>query len=301
MKVPAVFAGTVAVPDGRIFVITGTAKRLSGAVRVYDPATDTWTEKTPIPTPRTAPAAAVGADGKIYVVGGGDREAKCNVTEAYDPKADTWARLRPMPTPREDLWAVAAKGQGGRVHIYVIGGRDHAKPGNGLSTMEAYDPVADAWTALAPMPTPRHGHAATLGPDGRIYVLGGTNDKVFATPVVEIYDPLKDSWARGTPMPYGQECAAATFRPGPDGEVVVLSGWDIRHRLLRSAVAYNPRTATWRSLPDVPTPRAGAGAVALPGPDGRIQIYLLGGIPDSRAVEVYSFKPVELPRGKSAQ
>jgi N-acetylneuraminic acid mutarotase len=177
MKVPALFAGTVVVPDGRIFIISGLSNRkLTNAVRVYDPEKDTWTEASPIPTPRTEPGAAVGADGKIYVVGGGDRDGKYNVLEVYDPKNDSWARLKPMPTPREGPWAVAAKGADGRSRIYALGGRDHAKPGNGLSTVEAYDPATDTWTALAPMPTYRHGFAATPGPDGRIYALGGTTE-----------------------------------------------------------------------------------------------------------------------------
>ena len=283
MNLPAVFAGTVAVPDGRIFVISGFApygrpRRLTNAVRVYDPSKDAWAEASPIPTARGSPAAAVGPDGKIYVVGGVDPDSKNNVVEAYDPKTDSWARLKPLPTKRDDgLCAVAAKGADGRVRIYAIGGRDDSKPGNGLSTVEAYDPATDTWSARAPMPTHRHALAATRGPDGRIYAVGGTNDRVFSTDVLEIYDPVRDAWAPGAPMPYGQECAAATFTPGPAGEVLVLGGWDTRHEPLRSAVAYNPRTDTWRSLPGVPTARAAAGAVTIEGADGCLRVYVLGG------------------------
>jgi N-acetylneuraminic acid mutarotase len=294
MKVSAIFAATVAVPDGRIFVLSGLARRqrrLTDAVRVYDPTKDTWAEATPIPTPRTEPGSAVGPDGKIYVLGGGDKDSRYDVAECYDPKKDTWARLKPMPTPRQGPGAVAAKGADGRVRIYAIGGRDPARPGNGLSTVEAYDPAADTWTARAPMPTHRHAHAVALGPDGRIYAIGGTNDKVFATTSVEIYDPVQDAWTGGTPMPYGQECAAATSTPGPEGEILVLAGCDIRQRPLRSAVAYNPRADTWRSLPPVPTARVGGGAVAVEGKDGCVHVYVLGGTPGEAAVEVYSFRP----------
>jgi N-acetylneuraminic acid mutarotase len=307
MNLPAVFAGTVAVPDGRIFVISGFApygrpRRLTNAVRVYDPSKDAWAEASPIPTARGSPAAAVGPDGKIYVVGGVDPDSKNNVVEAYDPKTDSWARLKPLPTKRDDgLCAVAAKGADGRVRIYTIGGRDDSKPGNGLSTVEAYDPATDTWSARAPMPTHRHALAATRGPDGRIYAVGGTNDRVFSTDVLEIYDPARDAWAPGAPMPYGQECAAATFTPGPAGEVLVLGGWDTRHQPLRSAVAYNPRTDTWRSLPGVPTARAAAGAVTIEGADGCLRVYVLGGTygwtkaqrDNGRqdVVEVYCFRP----------
>jgi N-acetylneuraminic acid mutarotase len=283
MNVPAVFAATVALPDGRIFVISGfsaygTPRRLTNAVRVYDPGKDAWAAASPIPSPRAAPAAAVGPDGKIYVVGGVDPDSKNNVVEAYDPKTDSWARLKPLPTKRDDgLCAVAARGADGRVRIYAIGGRDDSKSGNGLNTVEAYDPATDTWAAMAPMPTHRHALAATRGPDGRIYAIGGTNDRVFATDAVEVYEAVKDCWVRVTPMPYGQECAAATFTPGPAGEVLVLGGWDTRHEPLRGAVAYNPRTDTWRSLAELPTARAAAGAVTIAGADGCVRVYVLGG------------------------
>jgi N-acetylneuraminic acid mutarotase len=299
MKVSATFAGTVAVPDGRIFVISGLAgrrRRLTDAVRVYDPARDSWAEAAPIPTPRTEPGVAVGPDGRIYVVGGGDRDSRYDVVEAYDPRKDAWARLKPLPTPRQGLAAVAAKGADGRVRIYALGGRDPARPGNGLAAVEAYDPAADTWAAVAPMALHRHAHTATRGPDGLVYVTGGTNDKVFATTSVEIYDPGKDAWVRGAPLPHGQECAAAAATPGPAGEVLVLAGCDIRQRPLRSAVAYSPRTGRWRALPPLPTARVGGGAVTVEGKDGCVRVYVLGGTPGAASVEVYSFRPAAFRR-----
>jgi hypothetical protein len=52
---------------------------------VYDPATDKWTTKTPMPTARIA-AAGVGAGGKFYVLGGwnGSSVSQTKV-EAYTP------------------------------------------------------------------------------------------------------------------------------------------------------------------------------------------------------------------------
>ena len=284
MNLPAVFAATVAVPDGRIFVISGFApygrpRRLTNAVRVYDPSKDAWAEASPIPTARGSPAAAVGPDGKIYVVGGVDPDSKNNVVEAYDPKTDSWARLKPLPTKRDDgLCAVAAKGADGRVRIYAIGGRDDSKPGNGLSTVEAYDPANDTWSARAPMPTHRHALAATRGPDGRIYAIGGTNDRVFSTDVLEIYDPVKDAWAPGAP----DALRPGVRRPPHSPRARPARSWSLAAGIrttspLRSAVAYNPRTDTWRSLPGVPTARAAAGAVTIEGADGCLRVYVLGG------------------------
>ncbi len=297
----AVFAGTVALPNGRIIVISGSTtdngkRKITNAVRVYDPLQNTWNELSPIPTPRTQPAAAVGGDGKIYVMGGGDPQRQKNIVEVYDPRTNTWARRHSMPTPREGFSAVAAKGADGRVRIYAIGGRDRSNPSDNLSTVEAYDPVTDIWIARAPMPTPRHALAATLGPNGRIYAMGGSNSAVFCTDILEIYDPVKNAWIRGTSLPGGRECAAAVSTPGPDGEVLVLAGWDRRSWPLASAIAYSPRTKTWRTLPPMPTAGAAIGAVSIPGGDGTIHVYVVGGISRETAIEECSLRSASVRR-----
>jgi hypothetical protein len=88
----------------------------SGAVDAYDPATNSWSSRAPLPTPRAYHAAALGADGLIYVVGG--IGAGANV-EAYDPGTDTWRTVAPLPTPR---YGLAAASSGGAV--YAIGGQE---------------------------------------------------------------------------------------------------------------------------------------------------------------------------------
>jgi Kelch motif. len=65
---------------------------------VYDPATDTWETKTPMPTPRLSLEANT-VNGKIYLVGGQtpgfyivDNDTSLALNEEYDPIADTWAK-----------------------------------------------------------------------------------------------------------------------------------------------------------------------------------------------------------------
>ena len=68
---------------------------------------------------------------------------------------------------------------------------------------EAYDPGADAWETLAPMPTPRHGTGAAVVGD-RIHIPGGGLVEGFGvTDVHEVFElgppavpvPLLPSWA----------------------------------------------------------------------------------------------------------
>jgi hypothetical protein len=46
--------------------------------------------------------------------------------------------------------------------------------------------MRNSWTTVAPMPTAREQLAAALGPDGRIYAIGGGEGNV-ATATVEAY------------------------------------------------------------------------------------------------------------------
>jgi N-acetylneuraminic acid mutarotase len=294
----AVFAGTVAGSDGRIYVITGSTNGgwiFTARNSAYDPRKNTWTKLAPIPTPRDEPAAAPGPDGKIYVIGGnpaGNRKqsSKMNVVEVYDPKTDQWTRGKPLPTPRTGLCAVAARNASGHILIYAIGGRNFDMPGNGLNTVEAYDPLTDNWTTMSPMLINLHAMTATLGPDGKIYVLGGTNSKIGDIPNMQIYDPATDHWSQGNPMPYGRECACSTFVSGPNGEIVVLGGWgDLAKNALASVAAYNPRTDTWRELPPLTIATAGAGAATIRSANGETHIYAIGGLPDSTCVQEYTF------------
>jgi len=296
MMEPAFFAGTVAGSDGRIYVITGStgeSGELTSRNSAYDPERDTWTKLAPIPTPRSEPGAALGPDGNIYIIGGNptrsrQQSSKMNVVEAYDLKNNQWTRCKPLPTPRTALCAATVSDKSGHAFIYAIGGRNFDMPGNGLSTLEAYDPTTDSWTTRSAMPINLHAMTATAGPDGKIYVLGGTNSRTDDTNLVQVYDPETDRWAPGIPMPFGQECACSAFIPGHNGEIVVMGGWGSLEKIsLDLVAAYNPRTDTWRRLPKLITATAGAGAATVKSADGALHIYVIGGTPDPTCVQEY--------------
>jgi len=161
--------------DGRIYVIGGFANgnvQLSD-VEAYDPETDTWSSLAPLPAPRAGKLSAVTApDGRIYAMGGINGVTTVATVDAYDPCADTWTPVASMPTPRRFLDAV--RGRGGI--IYALGGTVGSVgfPGTQeLTTVEAYDPSADTWTAVAGLSTPRGALAAAVGRAGTIFAIGG--------------------------------------------------------------------------------------------------------------------------------
>ncbi|MFY9531322.1 MAG: kelch repeat-containing protein [Candidatus Acidiferrales bacterium] len=145
-----------------------------GTVEEYDPPTNAWHERSPMPTPRNHAAVGV-INGKVYVIGGRvgaafiSLDSDVSVVEEYDPATDTWGAPRArMPTTRS---ALAAGVYGAR--IYVAGG-EFQDP-NMMATfraVEAYDPASNTWTTMPPLPVSRHGLAGgVIG--NRFYVVGG--------------------------------------------------------------------------------------------------------------------------------
>ena len=295
MIVPAVFAPAVVGPDSLIYVIGGSVAYDStdslAVTRVYDLRTDRWTDGAPMPTPRICPGAALGPDGKIYVIGGQEKRQALDTVEAYDVKSNTWTRCRPMPTARTDPSIIPARGADGRIRLFAIGGRDFRAPGNGLHTVEAYDPMTDIWTTMAPMPTHRHAQTEALGPDGLIYVIGGANhDHAGFLDSVEVYDPIKNIWSTSEPLPYQVECAMATSTTVSGGEILIFGGWRTPEKTeTHTAFAFSPRAKTWRPLTDMPTARAAGAAVSISTPDGTIHVCLMGGKDSECSAEEYIF------------
>jgi N-acetylneuraminic acid mutarotase len=161
--------------DGKIYAIGGLLRTTpsgpetpSSAVEAYDPATDTWTQKAPMPTPRVALSTSV-VNGKIYAIGGiyGNGGALFRTVEEYDPATDTWTTKTPMPTAR----AIFLSSSVVNGIIYVIGG---VRGETALSKVEAYDPAIDTWTEKTSMPEAKAMFATSVV-GGKIYAIGGNN------------------------------------------------------------------------------------------------------------------------------
>lgn len=132
---------------------------------VYDPKSDRWSPRRPIPTARDH-LGAVAVGNLIYVNGGrvNNFYTNSNLHHAYDPQKDAWQTRSPLPTARSGHGTVLYRGK-----IFAMGGEGSNRV---FGQNEAYDPQKDTWEQYAPMPTPRHGlGAATVG--DAIHVAGG--------------------------------------------------------------------------------------------------------------------------------
>ncbi len=186
-------AGAVSI-DGKLYVAGGYSSGsgwLGGYranLEVYDPLTNVWTVKAPMPAPRNNVTAAA-AGGKLYVFGGDYAgNAHTNVF-AYDPVTDAWQTLLPMPVAKNGAVAVTIAGE-----IYVVGG-------SADSTLRIYDPAADTWSTGAAFPVPGDLVLASAGTiDGKLYVAGGYSIGSGYLNNLEVYDPLTNVWTEMTPL-----------------------------------------------------------------------------------------------------
>lgn len=174
----------VAIVNGIIYAMGGADDSGSlTSVEAYDPTTDTWTPKQNMPTVR-ANFGAAAVNGIVYAVGGGT-PIRSNTIVAYDPTTDTWnGNLAPMSTARTYHSVAALDGL-----VYVIGGGDGIAY---LSSVEAYDPLSNTWTTVAPLPSARFGTAAGVA-GGALLVTGGVAG-AYLTDLLA-YDPLANAWS----------------------------------------------------------------------------------------------------------
>jgi N-acetylneuraminic acid mutarotase len=180
--------------DGLIYAVggsqTGTSGSIYATVEAYNPATDTWKTRAPLPQARVDLAVA-GANGLVYALGGHDASGVTTATLwVYDPASNAWSTRAPMHTARAHL--AAAFGSDGK--LYAIGGDDASNPPNPLSSVEAYDPATNTWTSRAAMPIARGALAAVLGPNGLIYAIGGQDGGGYILPDVEAYSAASNTW-----------------------------------------------------------------------------------------------------------
>ncbi|WHZ28348.1 MAG: hypothetical protein OJF51_003146 [Nitrospira sp.] len=260
--------------EGKIYVVGGFEKpslgnmlnfAITSSVEVYDPETDTWTSKAPLPVGLHHVGIGV-VGGRLYVVGG-YRKSGFSVWNpvatvyAYDPSTDSWTERAPMPTARGALSVTEYDGK-----LYAIGGYDR-KTNN--AQVEVYDPVRNVWSTAASLPTPRD-HLATATVGGKIYAIGGRIDGDYHQnlAVVELYDSSADRWIRVSDLPTARSGITAAV---VEGKIYVVGGEGAAGTFSENE-AYDQVRDTWQAMAPMPTARHGLGSAVVQG-----RMYVIGG------------------------
>ena len=254
---------SVSVVDGKIYAIGGsktkkiqvprgftTGSEELPTVEMYDPATDTWTQKADMPTPRKTKTCVV--DGKIYAIGGwstANEQSQLEIVEVYDPATDTWAKAQSMNHARCSAAMSVVNGE-----IYAVGGLGwppNRDPSGRylsslyLSNVEVFNPKTDQWQERTEMSVPKAAHSTSVI-DGKIYVMGGyfhEDGKVKSLSAIEVYDPETDRWTQESDMLIGRSGHKAEV---VDGQIYILGGMAIGKGLLTSVEVYDLREVSQR-------------------------------------------------------
>jgi hypothetical protein len=158
------------------YVGGGATPGNTGACEAYDPATDAWTRRAPMPTPRHGHTLVV-LGGRLVVTGGGDGETAR--AETYDPSTNTWTSLSPCPRvypleasggsdgPRRPFNLLFHEAVVWDDRVLHFGAREDAP-----IPVLSWDPARDAWHIEVERGPLRHRMAsARLG--STLYLLGG--------------------------------------------------------------------------------------------------------------------------------
>lgn len=180
--------------------------------------------------------------------------------------AGRWERRAALPLPRSEMaWATAMNDR-----MHVIGG--YGEGAVSRAYHHVYDPRADRWSVLAPLPRGAN-HVAVVADGNSLYALGGfINQNRTPDDNAFVYDGREDRW----------RAIARLSRERGGGSAVVLAG---KVHLIGGAAlptderasvgwheVYDAAADRWEMRKALPAARDHAGAVTF---DGRI--HVIGG------------------------
>ncbi len=214
------------------------------------------------PTPPTSetgfpaqPFSQTDAAGPVTPCGGG----------GCVPAPGAWQTGAPLPVSAFGS-AVASDG----VYVYTGGGYnwDTMQPVNQFAR---YDPVANTWTALAPLPTAVEGALGVFA-EGKVYVFGGRDSSTTALNLVQVYTIADNSWSSSlTTLPVKRHDMGGGYW---NGMIYLAGGYEAdddvteRNQLWRYSIAGN----SWLTLADLPSPLASPASGVING-----HLYIVGG------------------------
>ena len=203
----------------------GTGTNLSTA-ELYDPATGTFHPTGSMTGPRSHPATVLLNDGKVLLIGGdgAHEDERLSSAELYDPATGRFTSTGSMHVPREMHTAVLLKD--GR--ILVVGGSSAGSYPNSQieASAEIYDPATGRFSMTGSMSVPRHKLAAALLPDGKVLVVGGSDNRDWRGQYAsaELYDPATGRFSNDGEMSFRRFKLIQTAVRLPDGRVLIAGG-----------------------------------------------------------------------------
>jgi hypothetical protein len=212
--------------DGRVLIVGGydSFGERTQTAEVYDPATGRFSATGSMPSPRADHTATLLPDGRVLIVGGtGAGYTFLASALLFDPATDVFAPTGSMSVPRESATATLLRD--GRV--LIAGG--HAGRHEAIriySSAEVYDVATGRFAEVGDMTIPRHKHDAVRLRDGRVLIVGGSDERDDAGLYrsTEIFDPETGSFHASGRLHDGRYKLRGTTVRLADGRVLVCCG-----------------------------------------------------------------------------
>jgi len=237
--------------DGNRVMVTGNPPRNDDHDTFQLILDLSWPNATPTPTPTATPTPTP------------------TPTPTLTPCPPPWQFVASMPV---DLYGAAGASDG--TYVYEAGGYSFSL-GATLDAFNRYDPVADAWTTLASMPTAAFmASAVYYPPTNKIYVFGG-EDATSGTNynITRIYDVATSTWSTGANMPDVRSFMASGYN-STNGKIYLVSGYNTGDvsSAQPNTWEYDPVANTFTERAPIPHAIGGAASGIIDG-----HLYVAGG------------------------
>lgn len=181
-------------PNGKILIAGGYNGDYLDSVEIFDLTTNRFISAGRMVTARSGHVATLLNDGTVLLVGGvGKGWTFLAEAELYDPNTNTFTAIGPMTTARESHTATLLKDG----KVLITGGHKGRRSEITIYTSaEIYNPKSRTFTATGSLTVKRHKHDATLLTDGRVLIVGGSDERDMdgAYRNAEVFNPANGTF-----------------------------------------------------------------------------------------------------------
>ncbi len=271
-------------PSGSVLIVGGYGAdgTYLDRAELYDPVTAEFLPIGTMTTPRAGHTAVLLNDGKVLLAGGVTSGwVFLESAELYDPNTNSFSPTGNMTTARESHTATVLRNG----MVLITGGHRGRRSSIVIyASAELYDPASGRFTSTEDMQTRRHKHDAVRLDNGRVLVLGGSDERdddgQYSS--VELFDPNTGSFEAVGEMNAPRYKFQGTSIQLRTGKVLLMGG-------ARISEVYDPVTNQFNWVGDLGTARLFATTTLLP--DGRVVLAGGYGLHSPASANCWVFQP----------
>lgn len=266
-------------PNGKVLIAGGAVVDLvtwTATTDIYDPAAGTIDSGPSMSFQREGATAVLLPNSLVLIAGGRDSTQTIAEADLYDPASNLIAAGPSMTVARYDCAAaLLPNGQ-----VLIAGGYANITQSTPISSTEIYNVASNTFTVGPTMSDARAAAHATLLPNGKVLIAGGT-DAANVVNSTELYDPSSGSFSPGPNMSNPRKNHTQVLLA--NGKVLIADGYVDNTGKFTSASTdlYDPATNLITPGPAMNNSRGLASAALLPNGE----VIVAGGVGTSIGIQ----------------